>query len=64
MRVPDAVQRELRRSGAPLIRALREGGVWSDPGSAAHHSARFMLRGARDTPAPMEVKAAHDGWGR
>jgi len=25
---------------------------------------RFMLRGARDTPAPMEVKAAHDGWGR
>jgi hypothetical protein len=39
MRVPDAVQRELRRSGAPLIRDLREGGVWNDPGSAAHHSA-------------------------
>jgi hypothetical protein len=38
-RVPDAVQRERQRSGAPLIRDLREGGVRNDPGSAAHHSA-------------------------
>jgi hypothetical protein len=30
-RVPDAVQRERQRSGAPLIRDLREGGVRNDP---------------------------------
>jgi hypothetical protein len=37
-RVPDAVQRERQRSGAPLIRDRRKGGVRNDPGSAAHHS--------------------------
>ena len=36
--VPDAVQRERQRSGAPLIRNLHEGGVRTEPGSAAHHS--------------------------
>jgi hypothetical protein len=44
MRVPDAAQRELRRSGAPLIRDLREGGVWNDPGSERIIPLRFMLR--------------------
>jgi hypothetical protein len=37
-RVPDAVQRERLRSGAPLIRDLSKGGMRNDPGSAAHHS--------------------------
>jgi hypothetical protein len=27
------------RSGAPLVRDLREGGLWCGPGSAAHHFA-------------------------
>jgi hypothetical protein len=31
LRVPDAVQRERQRSGAPLIRDRREGGVPNDP---------------------------------
>jgi hypothetical protein len=45
------VQREAKRSGAPLIRDRLKGGIWDAPGSAAHHCARsrFMLRRARDT---------------
>ena len=52
-RVPDAVQRERQRSGAPLLRDRREGGVRNGPGSATHHCAlaRFVLRCARDTRA-------------
>jgi hypothetical protein len=55
MRVPDAAQRELRRSGAPLIRDLREGGVWNDPGSERIIPLRFMLRSARDTPLTQRL---------
>jgi hypothetical protein len=44
-RVPDAVQREAERSGAPLIRDRYKFGVWNDPGSAAH---RYALRCARE----------------
>ena len=39
IRVPDAVQRERKRSGAPLIRDRSKLGVSNDPGSAAHHFA-------------------------
>src|SRR5207247_3015848 len=45
-RVPDAVQRETKCSGAPLIRTATD---WDDPGSAAHHFASLVLRCARDT---------------
>src|SRR5213083_1926336 len=45
-RVPDAVQRETKWSGAPLIRTATD---WDDPGSAAHHFASLVLRCARDT---------------
>ena len=43
--VPDAVQREAQRSGAPLIRDRYKYSRWNDPGSAAHH---FVLRCARE----------------
>jgi hypothetical protein len=43
--VPDAVQREAQRSGAPLIRDRNTVGIWNDPRSAAH---RFALRCARE----------------
>ncbi len=38
-RVPDAVQRERKRSDAPPIRDRSKLGVRNDPGSAAHHFA-------------------------
>jgi len=41
--IPDAVQRERKRSGASLIRDRGKGGARNDPGSAAHH---FALRAA------------------
>jgi len=51
VRVPDAVRREAKRSGAPLIWDRLKGGIWNGPGSAAHHCAlsRLMLRRARET---------------
>jgi len=51
--VPDAVQRERPRSGAPLIRDRHEGGARQDPGSAAHHSASLhaALRPGHALPA-------------
>jgi hypothetical protein len=58
VRVPDVVQREAKRSGAPLIRDRFKGGIWNGPGSAAHHCAlpRFMLRRARDTRRLRNIK--------
>jgi hypothetical protein len=44
-RVPDAVQREAQRSGAPLIWERYKFSVWNDPGSATH---RYALRYARE----------------
>jgi len=46
MRVPDAVQREAKRNGAPLIRDRSRLRVRNGPGSAPQHS---VLRCARDT---------------
>ncbi len=55
-RVPDAVQREAQRSGAPLIRDRYKFRGWNNPGSAAHHhsapktrvNALMVLRCARE----------------
>ena len=44
LRVPDAVQREAKRNGAPLIRD-RQGTCSYGPGSAAHHSVVRRARG-------------------
>ena len=65
-RVPDAVQRERQRSGAPLIRDLREGGVPNDPGSAAHHSASLHAAqrpGHALLLAPMGLRPGFRGAG-
>jgi hypothetical protein len=48
-RVPDAVQRERLRSGAPLIRDRSKLGVGTIPGLQRIISLRFMLRCARET---------------
>ena len=50
IRVPDAVQRERKRSGAPLIRDRSKLEVWNDPGLQRIISLRYMLRRARETP--------------
>jgi len=46
MRCSESAFTRLRRA---VIRDLRRFGVWDDPGSAAHHFARFVLRSARET---------------
>jgi len=47
--VPDAVQRERQRSGAPLIRDRREAMFLTIPGLQRIIALRSMLRCARDT---------------
>jgi hypothetical protein len=56
-RVPDAVQRERQRSGAPLIRDLREGGVSNDPRKSGLPDLRIF--DCRSRVDPRSVSAAH-----